>query len=130
MKLTLKKKLLTLGLCFLVVSGSCVTAFASNSAGFKGSYSKGNPVTSAPWGKAKTKANYDTDSIGAKITVWNNGRYTDSDTDERTWDHVAITSKVYGSSYRAAGTKFEAYYYGTDFDSNPTFWEDCDDWSY
>lgn len=130
MKIRLTKKLLTLGICSLVLSTSCINAFASNSAGFKGSYSKGNPVTSAPWGKSTTTANYDTDSIGAKITVWNNGSYTDSDTDDRTWDHKASTEKVYGKNYSSAGTKFEAYYYGTDFDSSPTFWEDSYHWSY
>ncbi|NFE96244.1 hypothetical protein FDA52_16415 [Clostridium botulinum] len=130
MKLKLTKKLLTLGVSAMILSCTSVSAFASNSAGFSGSASKGNPVTSAPWGRATTTANYDTDSIGAKISVWTDGSLTDTDTTDHTWRHVAQTSKVYGGHYKAAGTAFEADYYGTDFDSSPTSWSDSDSWSY
>lgn len=122
--------ILSLSLSCIISVGIGICAYASNDAGFTGSYSKGNPLTSAPWGKAKTTADYDTDSISAKITVWNDGKYTDHDVDNRTWDDIAQTSKVYGANYASKGTRFEAYYSGTDADSNPTFWEDCDDWSY
>lgn len=45
MKIKLTKKLLTLGVCALMLSANAVTAFASNEAGFDGTATKGNPIT-------------------------------------------------------------------------------------
>lgn len=126
----IKRSVLSLGLCCAMSVVGALGAYAYNEAGFYGTYDNGNPYTSAPWGRAKTSASYDTDSISAKITVWNNGKYTKHDLKSAKWSHYVATKKVYGANYKAAGTKFEAYYTGTDFDSSPTFWEDCDDWAY
>lgn len=114
----------------MLVIGSCVTAYAKNDAGFKGTLKTKNPATSAPWGYAKTKADYDVNSIGAQVAVYNDNKLVDHDEAEEEWEDVAETDKVYGANYASKNTRFGAKYWGTDFDSDPTAWSDSDGYAY
>jgi hypothetical protein len=127
----LGKKLMSLSCVSAILASSCITAFAANNANFYGYMLKGNPITSAPWASATTHADYDTNTIRAKIEVYNSGSLTkSSDTGNLSWTNQATTAKVYGSTYASAGTKFLSYYWGTDFDSSPTSWSSSSSYTY
>lgn len=90
-----------------------------------------NPFYSAPNGYTVTTATYDVNTIGATVTVYNNGSYTDSKTTGTlNWAHNATTDTVYGNSYTAAGTKFKGSHWGTDYDSSPTSWSASSQYTY
>ncbi len=98
---------------------------------FSGTLYTSNPFYSAPNGYAVTTSIYDVDTIGAKVTVYNNGSYTDSKTTGTlTWSHDATTGTVYGSTYSSAGTTFKGSHWGSDFDSSPTTWSATSQYSY
>jgi hypothetical protein len=126
----LRKRLMSLGYVSAILASGCVTAFAANNANFYGYISNGNPVTSAPWGAATTHADYDTNTIGARIQVYNNGSLTDTKSSSGTNTNIAVTAKAYGANYASAGTKFVSYYWGTDYDSSPTSWSGSGSYTY
>jgi hypothetical protein len=127
--MNLRQRLMSIGCASAILASSCATVFATN-ANFVGFMSRGNPITSAPWGATTTQADYDTNTIGARIQVYNDGSLTDTDTTSATFTNKVVTSKVYGANYASAGTKFVSYYWGTDYDSNPKSWSGSGSYTY